>query len=87
MLGRGKIFSFFDKNLLFIQKKETTKDVKEMLKNLKFYFEQIHCNFHEYCKYYKYKFDTGCPTKHDSMQDDLNVVLIFDIICCVFLSI
>ena len=29
---------------------------------------------------------TGCPTKHDSMQDDLNVVLIFDIICCVYLS-
>ncbi len=29
---------------------------------------------------YKYK-------KHDSMQDDLNVVLIFDIICCVYLSI
>ena len=27
-------------------------------------------------------FNTGCPTKHDSMQDDLNVVLIFDIIFC-----
>ena len=30
--------------------------------------------------------DTGCLTKHDSMQDYLNVVLIFDIICCVYLS-
>ena len=29
---------------------------------------------------------TGCPTKHDSMQDDLNIVLIFDIICCIYLS-
>jgi len=29
---------------------------------------------------------TVCPTKHDSMQDDLNVVLIFDIICCIYLS-
>ena len=34
----------------------------------------------------KYCSSTGCPTKHDSMQDDLNVVLIFDIICCVYLS-
>ena len=28
---------------------------------------------------------TGCPTKHDNMQEDLKVVLIFDIICCVYL--
>ena len=33
-----------------------------------------------------YSLSTGCPTKHDSMQADLNVVLIFDIICCVYLS-
>ena len=31
-------------------------------------------------------FDTGRPTKHDSMQDDLNIVLIFDKICCIYLS-
>ena len=32
------------------------------------------------------KLRTGCPTKHDSMQDDLNVVLIFYIICCIYFS-
>ena len=31
-------------------------------------------------------FSTGCSTKHDSIQDDLNIVLIFDIICCIYLS-
>ena len=25
---------------------------------------------------------TGCPTKHDSMQDDLNIVLIFAAFIC-----
>ena len=39
--------------------------------------------FPRYCNIYQ---STGCPTKHDSMQDDLNVVLIFDIMCCVYLS-
>ena len=33
-----------------------------------------------------FKKPTGCPPKHDSMQEDLNIVLIFDIICCVYLS-
>ena len=48
-----------------------------------------------YSKEYSFTFEidlgdnilyTGCPTKHDSMQDNLNIVLIFDIICCVYLS-